>query len=222
MPNPSTSNTVPTPRTVYLTFAITFFLQTVTLRVTRSIVGAQLIGIALPLIAIVAWRRYDIRRLFVWRRPSFTAVCLTCALTLIVAIATDYLVAVIDRVTPIGSAYAEALRRLTSVHSFAEAIQKFAILCLVPALLEESLFRGFGQTSLAKTYGPRVAIVITSVIFAAAHPILWHFPLYFLLSVYLGWLYQWKQTLWLPVIAHLVNNTWTYASKALGYQLPGL
>lgn len=54
------------------------------------------------------------------------------------------------------------------------------------------------------------AIAITSLLFAALHPG-WTWPLIFLLSLALGYAYERTGNLWVPVVMHLVFNTFNTA-----------
>jgi hypothetical protein len=45
----------------------------------------------------------------------------------------------------------------------------------------------------------------------------WHLPALFLIGLYLGYLYVWTGSLWVPVTAHFVNNA---ASVILVYAAP--
>jgi len=77
---------------------------------------------------------------------------------------------------------------------------------LIPAISEESLFRGFLQTSLEQDYKPLKAILITSIIFSVIHinPI-GFIPLLFI-GLYLGFIAYSSGNLILPIIVHFVNN----------------
>ncbi len=143
-------------------------------------------------------------------------------MSLLVAMATDYGVAWLQYLVPAAEGYELWLIDLVAVRSPTEAVAKFGLLCLLPAFLEESLFRGICQTLRECACGKWIGLVLAACLFAAAHANWRYFPLYTLLGIFLGALYQWRRTLWLPAIAHLVNNTWTYATKAAGWSLPGL
>lgn len=136
--------------------------------------------------------------------------------------ATDYAVAWTQHWAPAAYGYELWLRNLVAVRTPTEAVAKFALLCLLPAIVEESLFRGVGQTLLEYVCGKWLGLVMAACLFAAAHANWWFFPLYALLGMFLGALFQWRRTLWLPAIAHLINNAWTYVTKATGIVLPGL
>lgn len=92
------------------------------------------------------------------------------------------------------------------------AFTVFSIVFLVPAA-EEILFRGFLQKWLANKWGRIKAIALTSIIFA-----LFHFSFsqkwdnielmasLFLLSCFLGFIYERQRTLWAPFGLHMTFN----------------
>ncbi len=87
-----------------------------------------------------------------------------------------------------------------------ETILVVIVVTVVPALCEETFFRGFVQKSLELRLKPVWAISITSVFFA-----FYHFnpygtlPLFFL-SAYLGyWAYK-SQSIFIPMTIHFFNN----------------
>jgi membrane protease YdiL (CAAX protease family) len=51
-----------------------------------------------------------------------------------------------------------------------------------------------------------LAVIITSVMFAAVHP-LWMAPLIFILSISLGFAYERTGNLWVPIVVHALFNT---------------
>jgi membrane protease YdiL (CAAX protease family) len=53
-----------------------------------------------------------------------------------------------------------------------------------------------------------LAVIITSMLFAAVHP-LWTAPLIFLLSVCLGYAYERTGNLWVPILIHALFNTFS-------------
>ena len=81
------------------------------------------------------------------------------------------------------------------------------VLAIVPAIGEELLFRGYLQQKLGNWLSnPHTAILITAFLFSAIH---FHFQAMiprFVLGVLLGYLFYWSNSLWLPILAHFVNN----------------
>ena len=81
------------------------------------------------------------------------------------------------------------------------------IIAVVPAIGEELLFRGYLQQKIAnglKT--PHMAILIAAFLFSAIHLDIQGIIPRFVLGVLLGYLYYWSKSLWLPILAHFVNN----------------
>jgi membrane protease YdiL (CAAX protease family) len=78
---------------------------------------------------------------------------------------------------------------------------------LLPALGEELLFRGVVQQLLKKWSGnAHAAIWISAALFSALHLQFFGFLPRLLLGAMFGYMLEWSGTLWLPVIAHFVNN----------------
>ncbi|MGA2295917.1 MAG: CPBP family intramembrane glutamic endopeptidase [FCB group bacterium] len=83
---------------------------------------------------------------------------------------------------------------------------------LIPAICEESLFRGLFQRSLEEVMKPIKAIIIVSIIFGIIHmnPIS-IIPLIFV-GMYLGNLAYSSKTLLLPIIIHFLHNGFAVAT----------
>ena len=79
---------------------------------------------------------------------------------------------------------------------------------ILPALGEELLFRGIVQQLFKKKFGnAHLAIWISAAIFSALHMQFFGFLPRLFLGAMFGYMLEWSGTLWLPVIAHFVNNT---------------
>jgi len=77
--------------------------------------------------------------------------------------------------------------------------------CVLPALLEETAFRGIIQTTLRRALGPRDAIIITSIMFEIIHLRIILFP-FLLTSVYLSILRHKFNSLLPGIITHFTYN----------------
>ena len=101
------------------------------------------------------------------------------------------------------------------------------VLAILPALGEELLFRGTLQPFLQKwTKSPHWAIWITAMIFSAIHLQISGFIVRTLMGAYLGYLLYWSGSLWLPIIAHCLHNSWSILSEFIflrrGYDVDNL
>ena len=81
------------------------------------------------------------------------------------------------------------------------------VIAVLPAIGAELVFRGLIQTELHRAYrNPHVAIWLAAAFFSAFHfQFLGFFPRT-LIGAFLGYLYYWSGSLWLPVLAHFFNN----------------
>ena len=106
-----------------------------------------------------------------------------------------------------GEQAEQALKGLLKMDNLAELLINIVIIALVPALGEELVFRGVVQQQLMRRIAnPWVAILVSSVIFSAAHFQFEGFLPRLLLGFLLGWLYWRTRNFWVPVIGHFFNN----------------
>ena len=99
----------------------------------------------------------------------------------------------------------EAFLKTTSV---ATLIVNLLMIGVLPSIGEELLFRGVVQGLLKKIYGnAHLAIWITAALFSALHLQFFGFLPRMALGIMFGYMLEWSGTLWLPIIAHFVNNT---------------
>lgn len=96
---------------------------------------------------------------------------------------------------------------LTSGSSGSILIINLIMIAILPAIGEELIFRGVIQRMLLnKTRNIHVAIWFSAFIFSAFHLQFYGFLPRFFLGALLGYLYVYSGSLWLPILAHFVNN----------------
>jgi hypothetical protein len=97
--------------------------------------------------------------------------------------------------------------KFLSATSFSDLLINLVVLVMIPALGEELLFRGLIQNYLKNSLkNVHVAIVITAIIFSSIHLQFYGFFPRFILGVALGYLAFLGRSLWLPILAHFINN----------------
>lgn len=102
------------------------------------------------------------------------------------------------------SAQVEVITRMKTLGDYAISVLMIALL---PALFEETFFRGGMQNLLTRfSNKPWVAILITSLIFSAIHLSYYGFLPRLCLGVVLGLIYYYSRSLWLSIAAHFFNN----------------
>jgi membrane protease YdiL (CAAX protease family) len=82
----------------------------------------------------------------------------------------------------------------------------FLAVAVVAPLVEELLFRGILQNSLAKHMPIWVAIALASAIFAAMHMQLTAFPALMVIGASFGLLYHLTGSLRVNILVHMLNN----------------
>ncbi|VBB46918.1 Abortive infection protein [uncultured Paludibacter sp.] len=80
------------------------------------------------------------------------------------------------------------------------------LMALLPAFGEELFFRGAMQNVFSEKFSKITAVWITAVIFSLIHFQMYGFIPRMLLGAMFGYILVWTRTLWLPILAHFVNN----------------
>ncbi len=88
-----------------------------------------------------------------------------------------------------------------------EGLTTFFMVAVLAAAWEELIFRGLLQRLIeAGTRNGHVAVWSAALIFSAIHMQFFSFVPRLLLGVILGYLYLWSRNLWVPILAHFLNN----------------
>jgi membrane protease YdiL (CAAX protease family) len=103
--------------------------------------------------------------------------------------------------------YNKQVAVIARMNGFTDYIISVVMIALLPAVFEETFFRGGIQNLLSRWIkAPIVAIVITSIVFSAVHGSYLGFLSRFALSFVLGWMYYRTGNIWLNIIGHFTNN----------------
>lgn len=104
-------------------------------------------------------------------------------------------------------AYTDQVIAILGLNSPADFIFSLVVMAFLPALCEETLFRGGFQNFLTRSTGkPWIAIVTVSIIFSVVHLSGYGFPARLFLGIVLGAIYYYSGRLWLSILAHFLNN----------------
>jgi membrane protease YdiL (CAAX protease family) len=222
-----TAEDLPTVRLVLLYFCALLVMQgplgnfTLTYSLGWGLLLNQVGIMLLPAGLLCRWLKLDAGTLFptyAIPRREWSWVVLT---TICVVMLSDYTLSLTESLLPIPSHIQETLDQLLAVHGTGEFFKKLFLFCLLPSVAEEVYFRGFCQTSLSHRVGVLPAILLTALLFALAHGNMWYMHLYFGLGCFLGWIYEKSGSLWPAIVAHFINNTWTFITHMLGINTTG-
>lgn len=101
----------------------------------------------------------------------------------------------------------ESVKVLLGNGSVASLVMAILIVGIYAGFSEELLFRGIIQRLTGFVCNPHVAIWLTAFIFSAFHLQFYGFIPRMLLGAFFGYLLYWSGSLWLPVTAHIFNNS---------------
>ena len=94
------------------------------------------------------------------------------------------------------------------MNNITDLIFNILILAAVPAIGEELLFRGYLQQKFCSWFANHhIAIIVSAFLFSAIHMQFHGFLPRFILGLLLGYFFYWSKSIWVPVIAHFINNT---------------
>lgn len=80
------------------------------------------------------------------------------------------------------------------------------VVCIVPAVVEELVFRGYVQTTLVGRLGIRRGIWVTAFLFALVHLGMLRVPFDLLVSYIMGYMVIRYRSVWPAVVFHFTNN----------------
>ncbi|WP_333818931.1 CPBP family intramembrane glutamic endopeptidase [Ohtaekwangia sp.] len=111
---------------------------------------------------------------------------------------------------------AELTKYLTQFDSSAQIIIALIVIAILPAIGEELVFRGILQKEFYRASNNiHVAIWVSAAIFSAIHLQFYGFVPRMLLGALFGYVYYWSGNLWIPILAHFVNNGFTVVAMYL-------
>lgn len=113
----------------------------------------------------------------------------------------------------------EAFLKMNNIN---DLLVNLIVVAVLPAIGEELLFRGVLQRLLGEwAKNVNVGVWISAFVFSAMHAQFYGFVPRMLLGALFGYLLVWSGSLWLPILAHFVNNgsavlfTYLYAMRSI-------
>ncbi|MBO0933462.1 CPBP family intramembrane glutamic endopeptidase [Fibrella aquatilis] len=109
---------------------------------------------------------------------------------------------------------------LTTISGVPQLLMALLVVAILPGIGEEVLFRGVLQRKFIAWSGGNVhvGIWLAAALFSAIHLQFYGFVPRMLLGGLFGYLYVWTGNLWIPILAHFVNNGLAVVVMALNKQ----
>jgi membrane protease YdiL (CAAX protease family) len=109
-------------------------------------------------------------------------------------------------IAPYKDMIEQTYRILVTADSFPEFLFVVLVVAIVPAIVEELLFRGLVQKNLERVFTGIRSAVAAGLVFAAYHLVPFTFIPLALLGIYFGYIVQRTGNLSLAIAAHFFNN----------------
>ena len=174
--------------------------------------------------AILAMAIFYLRPLHVMcldRAPSFKAILVVLAFYLVSLPAMNWLVdlnqsmslpswmsGIEELMRDMEDSAADATEQMLDINTLWQFLSSVFVIGVMAGLSEEMLFRGAMQRTMQDSRLNTHAVVwITAIIFSAFHMQFYGFIPRMVLGAWLGYLLVWTRSLWVPIIAHTLNNS---------------
>ncbi|MBR5451787.1 MAG: CPBP family intramembrane metalloprotease [Clostridia bacterium] len=93
-------------------------------------------------------------------------------------------------------------------------------IAVIPALFEEFAYRGIFMGLLRKKLSCPASIIISAAAFGLIHGNFAQMPFAFLMGLLLGYLYAASGSLWVPMLVHLLNNSYSVILDHITHSMP--
>lgn len=111
--------------------------------------------------------------------------------------------------------------RIVMVDRWELLLANIIVMAIMPAIAEEYYFRGSLMHMIQRlTKNYHLTVWISAIIFSAIHVQFFGFFPRMILGVFFGYMFVWTQNIWIPIVAHFVNNA-TVAVLAFVYTRQG-
>ena len=205
---------IPTPFAVSIALLFAslmeiFFLKIIPVGFLSGIFLGEIIGVLGAALLIAYLVNVDFKKFFPMKRSGYSFVIVSLMATFFGFILTDYMLTFTGVVVSIPDAIVSTMQAVLAAPNGVILAEKIAILCVIPAICEEFLFRGLIQKAIMLRFGVISALIIQALIFAVMHGNLWYIHIYFLLGLFLGWIYFISGNLLMSILCHMANNVLT-------------
>ena len=134
-------------------------------------------------------------------KETFAYIMAGMAVILVMSYLNYYMISFTDY-----AAFAEEMLWVESYDSPHAIVMSFLTMAIIPAFVEEFLFRGLIQSNL-RPYGRGVAIIGSAVIFGAMHQNIQQIFYATIAGLVLGYLYEVTDSIWCSILLHFLNNS---------------
>ena len=182
---------------------------------TRGLLITELFLVAGPPIILTRHLRYNIRKTFQLNQLKVVPGIMTILAAVSAWVIVIEVSAIQNQIFPYPQSFLDAFEDIFKVFQARGVGYSLMMMAILPAVCEETLFRGFIMTGFRRQWGATRAVILTAVIFGLFHLSPYRYLPTGLLGLLIGGVVVWTGSLWSGMLAHFVAN----ASSALVFQL---
>jgi membrane protease YdiL (CAAX protease family) len=182
---------------------------------TKGLFLTEILLVAGPPILLIRYFRYDVRKTL----QLNVLKVMPGIMTILAAISTWVIVvevsAIQNDIFPYPQSFLDAFEEIFKVFHARGMGYSLLMMAVLPAVCEETLFRGFILTGFRKQWGATRAVILTAVIFGLFHLSPYRYLPTGLLGLLIGAVVIWTGSLYAGMVAHFIVN----GASALVFQL---
>jgi sodium transport system permease protein len=169
------------------------------------VITELLIFLALP-IAFAIYLKLDLRETFRLRIPDTRSLLVTLFLLVGIVLNMGTLLYIQQKLFPFPKELVDFLQKFTEKIYARPVWQALALIALLPAVCEETTFRGLILSGMLSRKKPWVAMVITALFFGIFHLSLHRFPAVFLIGLAACFVVWISGSLFTGILLHALSN----------------
>ncbi|MBM3262434.1 MAG: CPBP family intramembrane metalloprotease [candidate division Zixibacteria bacterium] len=190
---------------------ITLVMATALLLPAQINVLASSLLLVLPAMLMLRGKGYRWRTVFRLHPVSYPLLFLAVPAGVALSVLGGAIDTGVQLVAPMPDAWRARLEQSVVMDSPSGLAFRFFALVVVSSVCEELFFRGFLQSALENRYPWGTAIVLTCLLFSAAHINLWWFPSLFFTGLTLGVVVFACDSVLPGIVAHAAHNAFSFA-----------
>ncbi|OQX72061.1 MAG: hypothetical protein B6D62_00140 [Candidatus Cloacimonas sp. 4484_275] len=184
----------------------------------KGLVKTEILIILLPTIAVLKISKSDVKRVLRIHYTSPLNFLLVLLMALPVFVLAVLSMQVINLIYPIPESYIEAINKLVQSENIG-IWKNILIVAVLPGICEEVMFRGYIINGFGKL-GFWKAIIITAFLFGLLHLDPFRMIPVTFLGIWLGYLLLKTNSIFVPIFAHILNNSIAIASGKIIDKIP--
>ncbi len=188
--------------------------------IESGLIKTLLILVMLPTLLVIRLGKLSFKKVLSLNKTKPGNYLAVIVAALPIFIFATLMIQVINLVYPIPEAYLQMMEELTLLDGKTIWFVLFLI-ALLPGITEELMFRGYFY-QVFKKQGVWIGILVSSLLFAVLHLDIYRLIPVMAIGVWLGYLLYISKSIFVPMVAHILNNSISVLISRYGESIPGV